>query len=194
VTVAAVPAYVAADLVEPRNRRLAALLKQVSYAPLVTAAVSLPDHSLSRPLKGFGFLVPRNQGLHLLGALFNSALFPDRAPPGRELLTCFVGGMFEPGAVDWPDEQVFETVCPEIQSALGASEIPRPVAIFRYRHAIPQYNIGHERWVAAAKEELKTTPGLFLAGNYLEGVSVPACIEQGERAARAVAGFLGKKV
>ena len=61
---------------------------------------------------------------------------------------------------------------------------PLSQALFRHRHAIPQYNIGHERLAAAVKDELKKTPGLFIASNYLEGVSVPACIEQGDRTAR----------
>jgi oxygen-dependent protoporphyrinogen oxidase len=193
VTVIATPAYQAAELVKSRSNTLADLLKTVQYAPMVIAAVSLPDHSFKDQLVGFGFLVPRNQGLHLLGSLFSSALFPDRAPKDMELLTCFVGGMFEPEAIDWTDQRVWDTVCPELKAAMHTSEMPQPVALFRQRHAIPQYNIGHERWAAAVKEELKKTPGLFIASNYLEGVSVPACIEQGGRTARAVADYLGRK-
>jgi oxygen-dependent protoporphyrinogen oxidase len=71
--------------------------------------------------------------------------------------------------------------------------MPEPVALFRQRHAIPQYNIGHDRFVGAVKEELKKMPGVFIASNYLEGISVPACIEQGDRTAHAVAEYLGRK-
>ena len=169
------------------------MLSRIEYAPMVIAAVSFPDFSFKSPLSGFGFLVPRNQGLHLLGALFSSALFPERAPKERELLTCFVGGMFEPEAIHWTDDQVWETVCPEIKSALESSEMPQPVALFRHQHAIPQYKIGHEKWVQEVKEELKKIPGLFLTANYLEGVSVPSCIEQGERTAHEIAKYLGRK-
>jgi protoporphyrinogen/coproporphyrinogen III oxidase len=193
VTVVTAPAHGAAGLVERHNAALSKLLTNVQYAPMVIAAIALPSHSFKDPLQGFGFLIPRNQGLHILGALFSSALFPDRAPQGQELLTCFVGGMFEPEAIDWPDERVWETVCSEIKAALNTSEMPQPVALFRQPHAIPQYRIGHERWVAAVKAELKETPGLFLTANYLEGVSVPACIEQGDRTARAVAKYLGRE-
>jgi oxygen-dependent protoporphyrinogen oxidase len=192
-TVVAIPAHVAADLLQKRNTGLATLLNQIQYAPMVIAAVSLPDHSFKEPLQGFGFLVPRDQGLHLLGALFSSALFPGRAPKGQELLTCFVGGMFEPEAIDWPDERVWEVVCPEIKSALHTSDMPEPVALFRQPHAIPQYSIGHARWVAAVREQLQSTPGLFITSNYLEGVSVPACIEKGARTAHAVAEYLGRR-
>jgi oxygen-dependent protoporphyrinogen oxidase len=193
VTVVTVPAYRATRLFGHDSSALSALFQKVQYAPMVIAAVSLPDHSFRQPLQGFGFLVPRDQGLHLLGALFSSALFPGRAPDGRALVTCFLGGMFEPEAIEWPDERVWDVVCTEIKSALGASETPQPVALFRQSHAIPQYLIGHERWVAAVKEEAQRVPGLFITANYMEGISVPACIEQGSRTAHAVADYLGRK-
>src|SRR5262245_11516833 len=193
VTVLTVPAHRAVQLLQDRQTALATLLQRIQYAPMVIAAVSLPYRSFNSPLEGFGFLAPRNQGLHLLGALFSSALFPDRAPKGHELLTCFIGGMFEPDAIDWADDRVWDVVCTEIKSALRTSEIPQPVALFRQPHAIPQYNIGHDRWVAAVKAELNCVPGLFITANYLEGVSVPACIEQSNGTARAVAEYLGRK-
>jgi oxygen-dependent protoporphyrinogen oxidase len=193
VTVLATPAHQAAALVQDRNPALAALLEKVEYAPMVIAAVSIPDYAFKQPLQGFGFLVPRNQGLHLLGALFSSALFVDRAPKGRELLTCFLGGMFERDAFDWSDDRVWDVACTELKAALQTSELPSPVALFRHRRAIPQYNIGHTQWTAALRDELKKMPGLFIASNYVEGISVPACIEQGDRAARAVAEYLGRK-
>jgi oxygen-dependent protoporphyrinogen oxidase len=193
VTVITIPAHRACRLLERSHPALSSMLSHIEYAPMVIAAVSFPDFSFKAPLSGFGFLVPRNQGLHLLGALFSSALFPERAPKERELLTCFVGGMFEPEAIDWPDDQVWETVCPEIKSALESSEIPRPVALFRHHHAIPQYKVGHEKWVQEVQGELKKIPGLFLTANYLEGVSVPACIEHGERTAHGIAKYLGRK-
>ncbi len=193
VTVVTTPAYRAAQLLQSSHPGLSSRLTKIEYAPMVITALSFPDFSFKSPLSGFGFLVARNQGLHILGAIFSSALFPDRAPKGRELLTCFTGGMFEPEAIDWSDERVWETVCPEMKSALESSDMPEPVALFRQRRAIPQYKIGHERWVREVKDELKNIPGLFLAANYLEGVSVPACIEQGERTAHAVAQYLGRK-
>jgi oxygen-dependent protoporphyrinogen oxidase len=192
VTVVATPAPAASCLFGARNPELSALLKKVEYAPMVVAAVSLPDFSFKQPLSGFGFLVARNQGLHILGALFASALFPGRAPDGRELLTCFVGGAFEPEAIEWPDARIWETVCPELKAALQTSELPEPVVLFRQPRGIPQYNLGHERWVRAVKDELNKMPGMFIASNYLEGISVPACIEQGDRTARAIAEYLGR--
>ena len=190
VTVLAVPTYRAVEILEQPHSAIANLLRKVRYAPMVIAATSLPEDSVKEPLRGFGFLAPRNQGLHLLGTLFSSALFTGRAPNERIFMTSFIGGAFEPEAVDWSDEHVWDIVCSELKRVLETSTMPEPIALFRHRYAIPQYDIGHERWVDALKSAVKLLPGLFMTANYLEGVSVPACIEQGERTAHAVAEYL----
>ena len=189
-TVLTVPAYRAVDVLQGKYPKLTKLLENVQYAPMVVAATALPEHSFRQPLRGFGFLAPRDQGVHLLGTLFSSALFTGRAPDGQVLLTSFVGGAFEPDAVTWSDERIWETVCSELKQVLHTSEMPEPIALLRHTRAIPQYRIGHEQWVAALRLALEETPGLFITANYLEGVSVPACIEQGERTAHAVAEYL----
>jgi oxygen-dependent protoporphyrinogen oxidase len=160
---------------------------------MIVAATSLPEHSFKEPLRGFGFLAPRTEGLHILGAIFSSSLFPGRAPDGRVLLTTFIGGSFEPEVLNWTDDRVWDVVSSELQKVLRTDTLPEAVSLCRHQNALPQYNIGHERWVAALKEELQRTPGLFMTANYLEGASVPACIEQGEQTARQVAEYLRRK-
>jgi oxygen-dependent protoporphyrinogen oxidase len=194
VTVVTIPAYAAARVIEKQYPNVAKLLEKVHYSPIIVAATSLPEHSLKEPLRGFGFLVPRGEGLHLLGTIFSSALFSGRAPDRRVLLTSFIGGSFEPEVLNWSDERVWEVVCSELQRVLRSESMPEPIALVRHQHALPQYNIGHERWVASLKEELGRTPGLFITANYLEGASVPACIEQGERMAHRVAEYLRRDV
>ncbi len=192
-TVLTIPAYRAASLLENKHPALSNLMKNIRYSPIIVTATCLPEHSFSRPLRGFGFLVPRNEGLHLLGSVFSSAVFPGRAPDGHVLLTSFIGGSFEPEALDWPDSRVWEVVCPELKQVLKTDAMPEPIALVRHRNALPQYNIGHERWVEAVKNELQNTPGLFITANYMEGASVPSCIDQGNRMAYTVAEYLGRK-
>ena len=189
-TVLAVPAYSAAEILQRDYPAVSAMLEKIQYSPMLIAATAVPEHSFKQPLRGFGFLAPRNQGVHLLGTLFSSALFTGRAPQGQVLLTSFLGGAFEPDAVQWPDERVWETVCGELKQVLNTADQPVPVVLYRHQHAIPQYNIGHERWVEQLGNELKNCPGLFITANYVQGVSVPACIEHGARTAQAVAEYL----
>ena len=116
----------------------------------------------------------------------------DRAPEGRQLLTSFVGGALKPEAYDWPDGRVWDVVCTELKKVLKLQLQPDPVALFRHRRAIPQYGLKHLRWRSALNDELKRCPGLFITGNYLDGVSVPACMEQADKMAHTVAEYLNK--
>jgi len=193
VTVLAVPSYAAAGLLGERHSAMAKLLGSIRYSPVIVTAVSLNEHDLQEPLKGFGFLVARSERLHVLGTIFSSALFPGRAPEGRVLLTSFLGGSFEPDVLQWPDDQVWETVCSELKRVLKADAMPEPVGLRRYQNALPQYNIGHEKLVVSLKNQLQQAPGLFITSNYLEGASVPACIEQAERTAHQIAEYVRRK-
>jgi protoporphyrinogen/coproporphyrinogen III oxidase len=189
-TIVTTPAYHAAEIVENFNADLAALLRQVQYAPIVIAAVSIADETLQMPIRGFGFLVPRTERLHILGAVFNSSLFLDRAPNGRQLVTCFIGGALNPEAFDWPDARVWDVVCAELKSVLKLQVQPDPISLARYPRAIPQYGLHHLQWRREFDAEMKRCPGLFITGNYVDGVSVPACMEQGDRTAQTVTEYL----
>jgi oxygen-dependent protoporphyrinogen oxidase len=191
-TVVAAPAYRAAEIFEDTHAEIAEALSAIEYAPIVVAASSLPLEGLTESHRGFGFLVAKGERLNMLGTVFNSSLFPDRAPHNRLLLTSFLGGATKPEAFDWPDQRLWDVVCSELKQVLKSSVPPEPLAVFRHRRAIPQYTIGHRARTAALRNELKRCPGLFITGNFLDGVSLPSCMEQGDATAHAVAEFLGK--
>lgn len=189
-TVLAVPAYHAAEILQDRYPDFAEILKTVEYAPIVVATMSLPLSSLSGSLRGFGFLVPQSERLVTLGTIFSSLLFSNRAPADRLLLTSFLGGISRPEVFDWPDERVWDAIGPELKRVLKTSIPPEPLGLFRYQRAIPQYNIGQRQRVETIAAELSRIPGLFVTGNFLHGVSVPACMEHGDNTATAVSEFL----
>src|SRR5678815_959943 len=95
-----------------------------------------------------------------------------------------------PEVFDWPDERIWDSVGSELKRLLKSSIQPEPVSIFRHRRAIPQYNIGHRQRVEGIASELSRIAGLFVTGNFLHGVSVPACMEHGDNTAVAVSEFL----
>jgi len=189
-TVLAVPAYRAAEILSEIHPELAALLGAFDYAPVVVATTSIPLANLSAPLRGFGFLVPKSEQMVTLGTIFSSFLFSGRAPDDRLLLTSYLGGALRPEVFDWPDERIWDSVCKELKQVLKTSTQPEPVTIFRHRRAIPQYNIGHRQRVEAVASELSRIPGMFITGNFLHGVSIPACMEHGDNTALAVSEFL----
>ena len=189
--VLAVPAYaVRGCFADPV---LGELLSAVDYAPVLVAAAAFDRSQFDAVPRGFGFLVPRAEGLRVLGALFSSGIFPGRAPEGKVLLTAFLGGALDREVPEWPDTRVWETLDLELRQVLGFRGSLRPIGLHRYPRGIPQYPIGHRLWRHRVCDRLNDLGGLFLTGNYLDGVSVPLTLEHGRKTAGAVRRYLESK-
>ena len=176
----------AAELLAPLDAEAAARARALPFAPIVSLALALDADATARPLAGFGFLVPRDLGLDLLGALFMSRLFARRAPAGSELVTAMIGGLRWPAAIDAPDEVLLERVHAGLERALGLRRAARPLAITRWPRAVPQPGPGHPAGVRAIRERLGSFPPLALAGACWDGVALGEALASGARAAAAV--------
>ena len=69
--VLAVPADVAARLLDEVTAGASRLFDQVPYAAVAVLAMGWRRADVGHPLDGFGFLAPRKEGLRSLGCLFN---------------------------------------------------------------------------------------------------------------------------
>ena len=178
--VLAVPAAAAADLVEPLSAPAAGILRDIPYAPILSVAVAYGRDQVGHPLDGFGFLVPRREGLRILGGLFSSTLFGGRAPDDQVLLTVFVGGATDRGAIDLDAQQAAELVHSELAPLLAISGPPNVVGQSRYEGAIPQYTLGHLERMAGLDGLLSVFPGLHARASWRDGISVSDCVRNGE--------------
>lgn len=185
--VLATPAPEAAQLLRAVSAEAAQALAGIEYAPIVALPLGVDPDQLRATIEGFGFLAPRASGLSLLGCLFMSRLFPSRAPEGRELLHCMLGGTRWPEAVEEPDDLLLERCQSDLDRALGLRGAPQCLAVTRWPRAIPQPGRDHVRRIAAVRRELAERGGIALAGGYLAGVSVGDTFVSGLRAAREVA-------
>jgi oxygen-dependent protoporphyrinogen oxidase len=173
--VIAVEPIAAAKLLDTPYPQIAAILANIPSAPVAVVAMGYTREAIPGPLEGFGFLVPRKAGLRLLGTVWNSSLFPGRAPEGHVLLTSFIGGALDPEIVSWPEEKIAATVHEDLVRVLKITQQPNFTRVFRYPRALPQYNLGHSETIAALNNLSSQTAGLFLAGNYLAGPALGAC-------------------
>jgi oxygen-dependent protoporphyrinogen oxidase len=195
--VIATPTGQAARLLAGVQPAFADLLLKIEYAGVaqVSAGYRLAQltGALGRKPQGFGVLIPRTEGLRLLGAVFNSFLFAGRAPDQPEKMasfTSFFGGATDPAICKRPENTLAEIARTELAHVLGITGLPVAEHVTRWERALPQYNLGHERIVAGLKKLCVETPGVFLAGNYLSGPSLGACIDQANVTAADVARFL----
>lgn len=181
--VVSTPAYVAAGLLDGVAPEIAALVAEVRYAPIASVPLAYRAEQVGRKLDGFGFLAPRGEGVRTLGSIWNSSLFAGRAPEGWVCLTNLIGGATDPEAVKLGDEELIRIVHNDLSRVLDVSGEPRRLPITRHERAIPQYTLGHAARVERIESELGAASGLWLAGNYLRGVSLGDCIKQAERVA-----------
>ncbi len=185
--VVATPAYDAAEILRGPGGEVADALAAIEYAPVVGIPLAVDPSQVRTPIEGFGFLVPRDAGIRLLGTLFMSRMFPNRAPAGRELLQCLLGGRRWPEVFDLPDDLVIRQLLDDLERILGLGAEPRALTVTRWRRAIPQPDRGHVRRIAGIRAALSKLPGIALAGAYLDGVSVADTFASGVRAARELA-------
>jgi len=188
--VLATPAYAAARLVAPFAASAAAVLAAVCYPPVAVAFSVYRRSAVTHALDGFGMLIPECERRQILGTIFSSTLFENRAPDGLVLLTSFVGGTRQPELAQRDEQAIADLVQSELAALLGITANPEFVHVKRWPRAIPQYTLGHaERMGQVAAAERKF-PGLFFCANYRGGISIGDCIKSADRAADQVAAFL----
>jgi oxygen-dependent protoporphyrinogen oxidase len=186
----AAPVNAASEILKSVSEQFAAPFARIEYAPIAIVAAGYRRDQVRHPGNGFGFLVPRSEGLRVLGTVWNSSLFPGRAPENMACFTSFAGGATDPALCGMSDDQIGEIICAEVGRILGITGPPVTRLVHRYPRALPQYNLGHSETVSALGAAASSVPGLFLAGNYLSGPSVGSCIEQANQTADAVRVYL----
>lgn len=180
----ALPAYAAAPLLEDVDARVAELLAGIEYAPIAALSLGVARAAVREPIEGFGFLVPREEKLDLLGCLFMSRLFPGRAPDGHELLQCMLGGVRSRQTLDEPDDALLAHACANLDALLGLGGEPHGLGIARWPRAVPQPGRDHVGRIAELRARTGALPGLALAGSYVAGVGVADSFASGVAAAR----------
>lgn len=186
--VVAAPARHAARFLAPLDASLARELDGIAYAGLAVVALAWNEADLAAAPDGFGFLVPRGEGLRILGCLWDSSVFPRRAPAGRVLVRAMIGGAQDPEAAGLPDAELLAITRRDLQTSMGITATPRLVRIYRHPLGIPQYLVGHADRLARIDERLATLPGVALAGNSYRGVAVNNCAKEAKELGRHWAG------
>lgn len=172
------PAYRTADIVASLDAQTAALLKQIHYPRMGVLHLGFDAMALPQPLEGFGFLVPNAENKHFLGAICNSAIFPEKAPEGKVLFTVFLGGARQEQLFSQMSaEALQQEVIREITQLLHLSAPPVMQRFSSWDKAIPQLNRGYAglRQAIAAFEQ--QYPGIHIGGNYMQGVAIPALLQ-----------------
>lgn len=161
--------------------------EQVYYPPIARLAFGFRRSQVAHPLDGFGALVPRKEGMNILGVLFSSSMFGNRAPRDHVLLTVFAGGARDPHLMRQDADQITALALDDLRTLLGITGAPVFTDGARLDRSIPQYNVGYGAVKQLIERIESHAPGLYFAGNFCQGISVSDCIAAGSAAAHKVA-------
>jgi oxygen-dependent protoporphyrinogen oxidase len=191
--VLALPAWVIGKL-DIRDKDGAALdpsfLADITHPPAQMLSLGFRREDVGHPLDGFGMLIPEIEGKNILGAVFNSTIFPRRAPPGHVLMTVFLGGARAPHLGRLPREEALQTALIDLRELLDVRAAPVKVWGRQWDLAIPQPEVGWAGVLSKLAAFEARAPGLKLTGNWRAGISVSDTIAQGCAAADSVASHL----
>ena len=112
------------------------------------------------------------------------------ATAGRTTLTGMIGGATDPEIVEKRDEEILAVVLEEASRILAITGQPIVSRVWKHPKALPQYNLGHGHTVEMIRESERGIPGLYFAGNYLEGPSIGKCVDRGSQVAESARAYL----
>jgi len=184
----AMPTHECSRLLAPLHPALGGLLGAIPYSSSMTVSMGFAAGTSDRLPPGFGYLVPRQENRRMLACTFVHRKFNHRAPEGKALLRCFLGGSRDSAALNLSDQEAVSMVRKELAEILGFGFDPLFCRIHRWPASMAQYPVGHAERVALIHSQVGDLPGIYVAGNAYSGIGISDCIRSGRTAAQRVMG------
>jgi oxygen-dependent protoporphyrinogen oxidase len=174
------PAYTTGKLLKNFDSKLASKVSEVNYPPVNVIFTGFKKNNVNFNLDGFGYLIPQKENRKILGTLWNSVLFPYRAPDGCCALTSFIGGARNPELTGKDDKETLDVTLSELDSILGINGEPEYYKIIRWDRAIPQYNDDYAYLTEQVERFMEKNEGLYICNNFYKGISISDCIKNSD--------------
>ncbi|BBY66349.1 protoporphyrinogen oxidase [Mycolicibacterium helvum] len=178
--IVAVPAPRLAPLLTEIAPNAAAAAARIPVASAAVLALAVPGGT---PLpQQSGVLVASGERLRTKAITLSTRKWGARG--NAELLRLSFGRFGDQVARNTSDTDLRAWAVSDLLTVFGIAIDPVDVLVHRWLDAMPQYGPGHRDLTAGLRTDLP--PTLAIAGNYLDGIGVPACVAVAGRAAEAV--------
>lgn len=178
------PAHVSKHFFEDRHEKIFQHLAAVKYNAMISVTIFFPKTALANFKEGFGCLIPRQEGLNILGVLFNSCIFDHRVKDENNLsLTCLLRDDTEQKEwVHQTDDWLKALVIKDLDILFGVQGEPLETVVTRWEKGIPLYSPELYRSWFEMDELLKTEfTQRNLFGNYTGEISVRALAQSSHK-------------
>ena len=96
------------------------------------------------------------------------------------------GTFHDPSLVEAEDRTLIGYALEDLAAVTGFTARPVETFVQRWWGGLPVYGVGHPAKMDAVRRAVDAAPGVAVAGAYLDGVGVPACVEAGRAAAEKI--------
>jgi oxygen-dependent protoporphyrinogen oxidase len=184
--IVALPGPETGKLARTLDPGLADEIERIPYGPSATVSLAFGEADIRHPMDGIGFVIPKLEGLSILGCTFCHRKYPGRVPERHVLLRAFHSQVY----TGVSDDDLAAKTRAELAPLLDIRGEPILTEVSRWPGGLPHYPVGHKTIVAAIRARADAHPGLLLAGNAYGGVGIPDCVTSGETAAEAAVKYL----
>lgn len=184
--VCATPAFQTSGMIKEIDESLSSTLNEIYYPAVSVVCMGYKRERISHSLEGFGFLIPFREGRKILGTLWDSSIFPNRAPEGYVLIRSMLGGARRSDLAEQNEDKLVGLVTDELKDIMGINVQPDFARVYTHKKGIPQYSLGHEKRLDAIDENINKFKGLYITGNAYRGIGVNDCIENSHKLAEKI--------
>ena len=184
--VLATPAFETSEMVREIDKDLSSTLSGIYYPSISVVCLGYKKDRIASSLDGFGFLIPSREGRKILGTLWDSSIFPNRAPEGYVLIRNMLGGVRRSELAEQDEQKQIQLVMDELKDIMGINVQPDFAKVYIHKKGIPQYFPGHEKRLDTINRTLDRFKRMYITGNAYRGIGVNDCIENSDKLAERV--------
>jgi oxygen-dependent protoporphyrinogen oxidase len=185
--VLAVPAYAAADLLEPLAPGLSAELRGIPYVDVANATLAFRAPDLPELPRGTGFLVPPVEDRFIVGCTWLTNKWPHLVNDDVVLIKSMVGRAGDQRWLTMSDQQIVEGVRADLSTMLEIHAPPFETYVQRWPKAMPQYVVGHAYRLESIDRQVADIGHLHLTGAAYRGSGLAGCATQAAALADLIA-------
>ena len=168
------PAFVAKDFFDGEMNNL---LKKVRYNSMISTTLFFKKSAIEKFKPGFGCLIPPNEGLTIIGVLFNSCIFQHRVFDENTIsLTCMIRDDSENRElIQKSDPEITDLIVDDLRKIFGEVHNPLEAKITRWEKGFPLYSPDlYESWFEMDQLLREKFPNRNLFCNYTGDISLRA--------------------
>ncbi|MEM9160726.1 MAG: protoporphyrinogen oxidase [Verrucomicrobiota bacterium] len=156
------------------------------YPAVHSLALGYKKEQIKHLLDGFGMLIPSKEKRNILGALFSSSLYNQRAPDEHHLLTVMIGGRRRPELAHKTENELIDLAQKDLADLIGLTGDPTFSHLTSWPQAIPQYTAAFTDWSKTLRGLEEDCPNLHFGGHSIDGIALGASILSGKKLAESL--------